>query len=44
MQLRIRRSIRVQFEVGKQFANRDTVNLNVDRESYFFNFGYQLFF
>jgi len=44
MQLRVKRSIRVQLEVGKQFANRDTVNLNVDRESYFFNFGYQLFF
>jgi hypothetical protein len=44
MRFRFSRAMRIQFEAGKQFANRDTVAINVDRESYFVNFGYQLFF
>ena len=44
MQYRIGRSLRILFDAGRQFANRDTVGLNVDRDSYFVNLGYQAFF
>lgn len=44
MQYRIGRKVRLQLDAGKQYANRDTVGINVDRESYFINLGYQLFF
>ena len=44
MRFRFGRSVRILFDAGKQFASRDSVGINVDRESYFVNFGYQLFF
>lgn len=44
MQYRIGRAVRIHFEAGKQIATRDNVNIDVDRESNFFNLGYQLFF
>lgn len=46
--LRIRyrhsRRMRVEFEAGKQFAQRQTVTDKLDRESLFVNIGYQVFF
>jgi len=44
LQYRLGRTARIQFDAGKQFAARDTVGINVDRESYFVNLGYQVFF
>lgn len=44
LQYRLGRTARVRFDAGKQFAVRDTVGINVDRESYFVNLGYQVFF
>jgi hypothetical protein len=44
LQFRLGRTARVRFDAGKQFAVRDTVGINVDRESYFVNLGYQVFF
>jgi len=45
MQYRRSQKFRIEFEAGKQFARHDdnTVS-NLDRESYFVNLGYQVFF
>ncbi len=44
IQYRRNQKLRIEFEAGKQFAQRDTELLNLDRESYFVNLGYQVFF
>lgn len=48
IRLQYRRSqrFRITLEAGKQYSQRDTgiADLNLDRESYFFNIGYQSFF
>ena len=38
------RKLRVELEAGKQFAQRELINTDIDRESYFINLGYQVFF
>ena len=35
---------RIELEAGKQISQRDTVTVDMDRESYFINLGYQAFF
>jgi hypothetical protein len=35
---------RIELEAGKQFSQRETVNADFDRESYYINIGYQSFF
>jgi hypothetical protein len=46
IQYRRSQKFRIEFEAGKQFSERDSgiADLNLDRESYFFNLGYQSFF
>jgi tetratricopeptide (TPR) repeat protein len=44
VQYRRSQRFRVELEAGKQIARRDSVNANMDRESFFFNLGYQVFF
>ncbi len=44
IQYRRSQKLRIEFEVGKQFAQRETADANLDRESYFINLGYQVFF
>lgn len=46
IQYRRSQKFRIEFEAGKQFSQRDSgiADLNLDRESYFFNLGYQSFF
>ena len=44
VQYRRNQKFRIALEAGKQFVERDTVLLNLDRESYFINIGYQIFF
>jgi len=44
VQYRRSQKFRVDFEAGKQYSQRDTGIVDLDRESYFFNLGYQLFF
>lgn len=44
VQYRRSQKFRVELEAGKQFSERDTAIANLDRESYFVNFGYQVFF
>ncbi len=44
LQYRWRRTIRLEFEAGKQFANRTFADTDMKRESYFFSFGYQVFY
>ena len=44
MQYRWNRKFRFEMEAGKQFAQRDSPNVDMDRESYFINVGYQAFF
>lgn len=46
VQYRRSQKFRIEFEAGKQFSQRDSgiVDLNLDRESYFVNLGYQSFF
>ena len=46
IQYRRSQKFRIELEAGKQFSRRDSdiVNLNLDRESYFINIGYQSFF
>ncbi len=46
VQYRRSQKFRVEFEAGKRFSQRDSgiVDLNLDRESYFVNLGYQSFF
>lgn len=38
------RKFRIEFEAGKQIVQRKLPTLDLDRESYFINFGYQAFF
>ncbi len=44
MQLRKSQKFRLELEVGKRFSKRDSTIVNLDRESYFINLGYQAFF
>ena len=44
MQYRWNRKFRFELEVGKQFAQRESTIVDMDRESYFINVGYQAFF
>jgi len=44
IQYRRSRKLRVELEAGKQFAQRELINTDIDRESYFINLGYQVFF
>ncbi|MDH3748548.1 MAG: SPOR domain-containing protein [Gammaproteobacteria bacterium] len=44
IQYRRSQKLRVELEAGKQFAQREMNNLDIDRESYFLSFGYQAFF
>lgn len=46
VRLQFRQSQRYNFELeaGKRFSQRDTTTVDLDRESYFFNVGYQAFF
>ena len=44
MQYRWNRKFRLDVEAGKQFVQRDSADINLDRESYFINVGYQAFF
>jgi hypothetical protein len=44
IQYRRSQKFRIEFEAGKQISQRDTVTVNMDRESYFINLGYQAFF
>jgi hypothetical protein len=43
-QLRPSRKYRFEFEAGKRFSQRQSGVIDLDRESYFINFGYQAFF
>ena len=46
LRIQYRRSqrLRIEFEAGKQFSQRETADVDLDRESYFINLGYQVFF
>lgn len=44
IQYRRSRKLRIELEAGKQFAQRELIGTDIDRESYFLNFGYQMFF
>jgi len=44
LQYRHNRKFRIEFEAGKRFSQRELENTDLDRESYFINLGYQLFF
>ncbi len=44
LQYRRSRMLRVELEAGKQFSQRELVGTDIDRESYFINLGYQMFF
>jgi len=44
IQYRHNRNFRVDFEAGKQFAQRALAEFDLDRESYYVNIGYQAFF
>ena len=44
IQYRHSRKWRFELEAGKQFATRETLGTDLDRESYFINVGYQAFF
>ncbi|MGB5165723.1 MAG: SPOR domain-containing protein [Woeseiaceae bacterium] len=46
IRLHYRRSqkFRVELEAGKQFSQRESSVIDIDRESYFLNIGYQVFF
>lgn len=44
VQIRNSQRYRIDLEVGKRFSERDSATLNLDRESYFINLGYQVFF
>jgi hypothetical protein len=44
IQYRRSRKLRIELEVGKQFSQRELVGTDLDRESYFLNLGYQMFF
>jgi hypothetical protein len=44
IQYRRSRKLRIELEVGKQFSQRELAGTDLDRESYFLNLGYQMFF
>lgn len=44
IQFRPSQKFRMDFEAGKQYSQRDSQNINLDRESYFISLGYQVFF
>lgn len=44
IQLRKSQKYRLDFEMGKQFSQRQGTTIDLDRESYFINLGYQAFF
>ena len=44
IQYRRSQKFRIELEAGKQISQRDTVTVDMDRESYFINLGYQAFF
>jgi len=44
IQYRRSQKFRVELEAGKQFSQQDLVGIDLDRESYFINLGYQAFF
>ena len=44
IQYRRSRMLRVELEAGKQFSQRELIGTDIDRESYFINLGYQVFF
>lgn len=46
LRIQYRRSqrFRLEFDAGKMFSQQDSENANQDRESYFINIGYQVFF
>lgn len=44
IQYRRSRMLRVELEAGKQFSQRELIGTDLDRESYFINLGYQVFF
>jgi hypothetical protein len=44
MQFRKSQKFRLELEIGKRFSQRDSAVVNLDRESYFINLGYQAFF
>jgi hypothetical protein len=44
IQYRRSQKLRIEFEAGKQFSQRETFGTDLDRESYFINLGYQAFF
>lgn len=44
IQYRRSQRLRIEFEAGKQFAQRETEAADLDRESFFVNIGYQVFF
>ena len=44
IQYRHNRSLRIEFEAGKQFAQRALAGPDMNRESYFISLGYQAFF
>ena len=44
IQMRQSQKYRLEFEAGKRFSQRQSGLINLDRESYFLNLGYQAFF
>jgi len=44
IQYRRSQKFRLEFEAGKLFSQQDSASINQDRESYFVNLGYQVFF
>ena len=44
IQYRRNQKLRIELEAGRQYSQRDIVGVNIDRESYFINLGYQAFF
>ena len=44
LQYRRSQKFRIQLEAGKQYSERETANINFDRESYFISLGFQAFF
>jgi hypothetical protein len=44
VQYRRSQKFRIEFEAGKQFSQQELAGIDLDRESYFINLGYQAFF
>jgi len=44
IQYRRSQKMRIELEAGKQYTQREALDVNLDRESYFINLGYQAFF